>query len=87
MLGFGAAAVLLRALLQRGNGFIFQIADEKLGHTEMLSHDSIRGNPRQRVGTGSTGMISTPSPGKMLKWGWFSNIFAASSCEAASTIT
>src|SRR5690349_7491157 len=30
-------------------------------------------------------MISTRSPGKIAKCGWFSNIFAAASCEAART--
>ena len=38
-------------------------------------------------GIGRHSMISTESPGKIAKCGWRSNIFAAASCDSASTIT
>src|SRR6185312_3420305 len=40
---------------------------------------------RQPAGIGSTGMISTASPGKIAKCGWPSNIRAAASCDSART--
>ena len=40
---------------------------------------------RYAPGMGRTGMISTDSPGKIAKCGWFSNSFAAASCESART--
>jgi hypothetical protein len=39
----------------------------------------------QAPGIGRTGMTSTESPGKFMKWGCFSNILAAASCESART--
>src|SRR5439155_460375 len=41
--------------------------------------------PDYPPGIGRTGMISTRSPGKIAKCGWFSNSFAAASCEPART--
>lgn len=40
----------------------------------------------QAPGIGSTGMISTDSPGKIVKCGCFSNSLAAASCDSARTI-
>src|SRR6185312_12051707 len=34
-----------------------------------------------RVGTGRISITSTESPGKVVKWGWPSNSFAAASCD------
>ena len=39
----------------------------------------------QPPGTGRIGMISTESPGKIAKCGWFWNILAAASCDSART--
>lgn len=38
-------------------------------------------------GTGRHSMTSTASPGKMEKWGWFSNSLAAAACDSADTTT
>ena len=49
---------------------------------EALAHSLSRTIP---AGIGSTGITSTPSPGKWVKWGWFSNSFAAASWLSALT--
>src|SRR4029077_10297819 len=40
---------------------------------------------RYAPGMARTGMISTDSPGKIAKCGWFSNSSAAAPCESART--
>jgi len=42
---------------------------------------------RLHTGSGRHSIISTESPGKIVKWGWFSNSFAAASCDSACTTT
>src|ERR1043165_6385736 len=46
VLGFGAAAVLLRAPLQRGDDPIRHIANQQLSHARMIARDSIFGKPQ-----------------------------------------
>src|SRR5215467_4117166 len=62
-------------------------ADERCWARWFSSHgiDATDAAADQPAGIGRMGMTSTDSPGKIVKWGWFSNSLAAAACESART--